>query len=165
MLLRKQRIKSEKILEHPTTLKLFLYLKAKEPNKIGVREAQKALEVKSSSTIAWHLEKLVEAEYIEHKANNKYVLTQKGLDKQDFKVPVLIPTQTIKGLMIPRIIFLLSFLIASVITVVILQFFAYIIALYVGIGSLILAIILVIREYIELRKQFRFYKFISEEKL
>lgn len=93
------------------------------------------------------------------------MLTQKGLDKQDFKVPVLIPTQTIKGLMIPRIIFLLSFLIASVITVVILQFFAYIIALYVGIGSLILAIILVIREYIELRKQFRFYKFISEEKL
>ena len=165
MLLRKQRIKPEKVLEHPTTLKLFLFLKAKDPHEIGVREAQRALEVRSSSTVAWHLEKLEEAGYVESKPNNKYVLTKKGTEKQDLMVPVLIPIQTIKGLMIPRNIFLLSFLIVSAMTVIISLFFTYIIATYVGLAGLIVGSLLVFREYLFLRKQFRFYKFMSDEEV
>jgi hypothetical protein len=85
------------------------------------------------------------------------------LEKQDFRIPVLIPAQTIRGLMIPRIIFLLSFLVVSVIIVIVSLFYTYLISTYVGLASLIVAIALVIREYLELRKQLRFYKFISDE--
>ncbi len=162
MFLKRRKIVPEKHLEHPTTLKLFLYIKSKNPKEVGVREAQRALELKSSSTIAWHLEKLEEAEYVEKRANNKYVLTKEGLEKQDFKIPILIPAQTIRGLMIPRIVFLLSFLVTSVLVVLIVQFYSHLIANYVGLASLMVAIALVIREYLELRKQIRFYKFMSD---
>ncbi len=163
MFLRKRTSKPEKVLEHPTTLKLYLFLKAKEPNEIGVREAQRALELRSSSTIAWHLDKLEEAQYVEKRANNKYILTKKGIEKQGLKVPVLIPAQTIKGLMIPRNIFLLSFLLVSAIAVVISLFYSYLVATYAGLAGLVVGSVLVFREYLQLRKQFRFYKFISEE--
>ncbi|RMG26435.1 MAG: ArsR family transcriptional regulator, partial [Methanobacteriota archaeon] len=40
-------------LEHPTTLRIFLLIRSK--GEVGVREVARKLDVKSPSTISWHL--------------------------------------------------------------------------------------------------------------
>ena len=149
-------------LDHPLTLKLYLYFKSKEPKEIGIREAQRALSIKSPSTVSWHLEKLVESNYVEKLPTNRYILSDNGKEMQELKIPVLVPAQTFRGIVFPRIIFLLSFLVTSIVIAIIIVWIHPMSAAIWGIVSLITSLILGLREYIYLQNQFKFYSFLKE---
>lgn len=151
-------------LDHPLTLKLYLYFKSKEPKEIGIREAQRALSIKSPSTVSWHLEKLVESNYVEKLPTNRYILSDNGKEMQELKIPVLVPAQTFRGIVFPRIIFLLSFLVTSIVIAIIIVWIHPMSAAIWGIVSLVTSLILGLREYIYLRDQFKFYSFLKERR-
>ncbi len=155
--------KSSNVLDHPTTLKIYLYLKTRFPHEVGIRETQRALELKSPSTISWHLDKLEDADIVKKLPSNMYVLTEKGEKRHDILVPVYVPAHLIKGIMIPRILFLFSFLVTSAIFTFVVVWFFPPIAAFCGAGCLVVGSILCFREYWALKRQFRFYSFIAEE--
>ena len=151
------------ILDHPTTLKIYLYMKAKAPKEVSIREAQRVLEVKSTSTVSWQLTKLEDAGYAEKLPTNKYKLTAKAEKKHEIKIPVLLPAQLIKGVIIPRNLFLLSFLLVAALISFILIWINPLLSSILGSVFFVIALTLGIFEYSFLRKQLRFYKFLSEK--
>ena len=151
------------ILDHPTTLKIYLYMKAKAPKEVSIREAQRVLEVKSTSTVSWHLTKLEDAGYAEKLPTNKYKLTAKAEKKQEIKIPVVIPAQLIRGVIIPRNLLLLSFLLVAAVISFILIWINPLLSSILGTVFIVIALALGIFEYSFLRKQLRFYRFLSEE--
>lgn len=151
------------ILNHPTTLKIYLYMKAKAPKEVSIREAQRVLEIKSTSTVSWHLTKLEEVGYAEKLPTNRYKLTSKAEKKHEIKIPVVIPAQLIKGVIIPRNLLLLSFLLVAAIISFIFIWINPLLSSILGTVFFIIALSLGIFEYSFLRKQLRFYRFLSEE--
>ncbi len=150
-------------LDHPTTLKIYLYMKARSPKEVSIREAQRILEIKSTSTVSWHLTKLEEAGYAEKLPTNRYKLTSKAEKKQEIKVPVVIPAQLIRGVIIPRNLLLLSFLLTAAIITFILLWINPLLAGILGTVFFVIALVIGIFEYSFLRKQLRFYKFLAVE--
>ena len=110
------------ILIHPATLKLFLFAKTLYPEDFGVREAKRKLDFNSPSTVLWHLEKLEESGLIEKLPTNRYKLEKKGLDIKDLQVPVKLSAQIIRGELIPRRLFLVTFLLTTFIITLVLIF-------------------------------------------
>ncbi|MHA2028712.1 MAG: winged helix-turn-helix domain-containing protein [Candidatus Kariarchaeaceae archaeon] len=75
------------ILTHPTTLRVFFYCK-KHPKKVQVRQAQRDLSIKSTSTVSWHLEKLMENGLVKQLSDNSYQLTSDGRELSTLQVPL-----------------------------------------------------------------------------
>ncbi len=100
-------------LDHPSTVKLFLYAQSVYPNCFGVREAKRKLEFNSPATVLWHLDKLVEANLIEKTPQNKYVLLSNGLNVNNITVPIDFSAHIIKGELKTRNTFFLAFVLTS----------------------------------------------------
>ncbi len=145
------------VLNHPATLKLFLFAKYVHPKDFGVREAKRNLDFNSPSTVLWHLEKLEEAELIEKLPTNRYRILQKGLSIKEIMVPVKFSAQIIKGELIPRRLFLISFLISSFIVTLALIFINPLIAAINGAVLAGLNSIFYILNYLTIKKQLSFY--------
>ncbi len=151
-------------LNHPATLKLFLFAKSVHPKDFGVREAKRSLDFNSPSTVLWHLEKLDEAELIEKLPTNRYRIVQKGLDIKEINVPVKFSAQIIRGELIPRRLFLISFLITTFIVTLILIFINPLAAAINGAVLVGLNCIFYILNYLTIKKQLSFYSWEKERK-
>lgn len=75
------------VLAHPTTVRLFFYCKSTEGD-IRVRQAQRDLDIKSTSTVNWHLTKLVDSGLMERRPNNSYILSDTGRAMNSIPVPI-----------------------------------------------------------------------------
>ena len=145
-------------LSHPSTLKLFLYAKSCYPNDFGVREAKRKLEFHSISNVAWHLNKLEEASLVEKLPSNRYKLLETSLKIKEIEVPVTLTAQLIRDEIIPKKVFLLSFMVTATLATIIVAFFNPLIAALNGIFLLIVNCIFYLEEYISTKKQLSFYK-------
>ncbi|MHA1868221.1 MAG: hypothetical protein ACTSXD_09265 [Candidatus Heimdallarchaeaceae archaeon] len=145
-------------LSHPSTLKLFLYAKSCYPNDFGVREAKRKLEFHSISNVAWHLNKLEEAGLVEKLPSNRYKLLETSLKIKEIEVPVTLTAQLIRDEIIPKKVFLLSFMVTATLATIIVAFFNPLIAALNGIFLLIVNCIFYLEEYISTKKQLSFYK-------
>ena len=159
-----QNLSEGDTLDHPTTLKVFLFAKAVYPRDFGVRETKRNLDFNSPSTVLWHLDKLVEAELIEKLPTNRYKLLSKGLEIKDITVPIKYTAQIIRGVLIPRRIFLLSFVITSFVVTFILIFIDPLIAAILGSTLLGINMVLYFLNYIMIKKQLSIYSWENEEK-
>lgn len=149
-------------LDHPATLKLFLFAKAKFPESFGVREAKRNLDFNSPSTVLWHLDKLVEAELVEKLPTNRYKLLQAGLEIKEINVPIRYTAQIIKGELVPKRIFLLSFLITAFVITLTFIFINTLIAAILGTVLLGINCILYFLNYYMIRKQLQYYSWEKE---
>ena len=86
-------------LEHPTTLRIFLYCLDKM-NSISVREAQRDLELNSPNTVTWHFEKLLRDNLIERGSNSQYNITEIGSSQRSFSLPTQLQYRYIRGKLI-----------------------------------------------------------------
>ena len=150
-------------LDHPATLKLFLFAKAVYPKDFGVREAKRKLDFSSPSTVLWHLEKLVEADLLEKLPTNRYKLLKKGLDIREINVPIKFSAQIIKGELVPRRIFLFSFLITAFIITFILIFINPRVAAINGVVLLGLNCFFYLLNYLTIKKQLNYYSWEKEK--
>lgn len=147
-------MKNSDLFNNPTTLRIFLYLKDKVNSDIGIRETQRALKLKSVTSVTWHLEKLETHGYVTRTPSNRYTLTEKALEIDNFQVPILISTKIIAGNMVPNLIFQLSFLVTMIIVIFSL--------LFVGVNSLVIISLSLITLFIEVILSI--YKWISIDK-
>lgn len=145
-------------LSHPSTLKIFLYAKSCYPKDFGVREAKRKLEFHSISNVAWHLNKLEEAGLVEKLPSNRYKLLETSLKIKELEVPVTLTAQLIRDEIIPKKVFLLSFMVTATLATIIVAFFNPLIAALNGIFLLIINCIFYLEEYISTKKQLSFYK-------
>ncbi len=144
-------------LDHPVTLKLFLYAKTIYPEDFGVREAKRKLDFNSPSTVLWHLDKLVESNLIEKLPTNRYKLLQAGLDIKEIIVPVKYTAQIIRGELIPRKILLISFLATAFVVTLIFTFINLQIAAILGTVLLGINVFLYTLNYLSIKRQFSYY--------
>lgn len=100
---------------HPIPLKIVMYARSKPEGIIGVRELANELEVKSVSTVVWHLDKLQDAGYLEKTPSNKYQLTEKGKTMNSLELKINYPVWYFKGTLLPAQSLVLGFLITAVI--------------------------------------------------
>jgi hypothetical protein len=152
-------------LEHPTTLRIFLYLRhsnSKSSDTIGVRETQRALRIKSPSIAKWHVEKLENAGFIEKLSSNRFQLTDVGLN-QNIRVPVKISVLLVKGIIIPKISFLATLVFISVIITIGFAFWKPLVGAINGILSLFAILAFLIIQFIKLRKDLQSYNMFLEE--
>ncbi|MHA1420331.1 MAG: hypothetical protein ACTSPO_15560 [Candidatus Heimdallarchaeaceae archaeon] len=151
-------------LDHPLTLKLFLYAKTIFPEDFGVREAKRNLDFNSPSTVLWHLEKLVEANVIEKLPTNRYKLLEQGLDIKEINVPVRYTAQIIRGELVPRRIFLMAFVVSAFVVSLVLIFIDPLIAAILGTTLLGINSILYFLNYLIIKKQLSYYSWVKEKK-
>ncbi|NPD89632.1 MAG: helix-turn-helix transcriptional regulator [Asgard group archaeon] len=152
-----QEDKISRVLEHPTTLKLFIYLRSKTKEDIGVRETQRAVSLKSPSTAVWHLDKLEEAGLIEKLPSTLYRLSQEGKQLYRFQIPIRITTHFIRGFLIPRSAFQLSFIISMIISTFILVWFYPLLAAINGLLGMCVIVFISFSNLKSIENQMRFY--------
>jgi len=150
-------------LDHPLTLKLFLYAKAIFPDDFGVRQAKRNLDFNSPSTVLWHLEKLVEANLLEKLPTNRYKLLQSGLDIKEINVPVKYTAQIIRGELIPRRIFLISFVITAFLITLVFAFLNPFVASILGSALLGINALLYFLNYLTIKRQLSYYSWEKEK--
>jgi len=150
-------------LDHPVTLKLFLYAKTIFPEDFGVREAKRKLDFNSPSTVLWHLDKLVEANLIEKLPTNRYKLFQSGLEIKEINVPVRYTAQIIRGELVPRRIFLMSFIVSAFVISLVLIFIDPLVAAILGTTLLFINSILYVLNYLTIKKQLSYYSWGKEK--
>ncbi len=150
-------------LDHPSTLKLFLFARSMYPEDFGVREAKRKLEFNSPSTVLWHLDKLTEANLIEKLPTNRYKLVKTGLDIKEINVPIKFSAQIIKGELIPRRIFLISLLLTAFIVTFVFIFINPLVASINGAVFLAISCILYVLNFLSVKKQLSFYSWERDE--
>lgn len=150
-------------LDHPVTLKLFLYAKAIFPDDFGVRQAKRNLDFNSPSTVLWHLEKLVDANLLEKLPTNRYKLLQSGLDIKEINVPVKYTAQIIRGELIPRRIFLISFVITAFLITLVFAFLNPFVASILGSALLGINALLYFLNYLTIKRQLSYYSWEKEK--
>ncbi len=151
-------------LDHPLTLKLFLYAKTIFPEDFGVREAKRNLNFNSPSTVLWHLEKLVEANILEKLPTNRYKLLEQGLEIKEINVPVRYTAQIIRGELVPRRIFLMAFIVSAFVISLVLIFIDPLVAAILGATLLGINSILYFLNYLAIKKQLSYYSWVKEKK-
>ena len=108
------------ILSHPTTLRLFFYCK-KHPEKVNIRQAQRDLYIKRTSTLSWHLEKLAENGLMEQLPDNSYQLTTSGRELSSMQVPLQQVVYFIGNNPVTALTFLTVFVLTSTIIPIVLS--------------------------------------------
>jgi DNA-binding HxlR family transcriptional regulator len=109
------------VLSHPTTLRIFFYCK-KHPDKVNIRQAQRDLAIKSTSTVSWHLEKLAENGLMEQQPDNSYQLTPTGRELSSLQVPLQQVVYFVGNNPVTSQTFLTVFVLTSTIIATILSF-------------------------------------------
>ena len=161
----KNSVEIDSVLEHPTTLRVYLYLRYffdKSSKNIGIREIQNALKMKSPSIAKWHMEKLEVAGIVEKLSSNRYILSELGSSLKK-RIPVKLPAQMVKGFYVPRIVLLLVFLIISCIITIAFSFWNPAFGAVNGTLTLIVAISILILHFITLRKEMKVFDINIEE--
>lgn len=145
----------EEIFHNPTTLRIFLYLRSLTEADVGVRETQRALNLNSPSTASWHLEKLMNVGFVEKLPSNRYYLTSSGKTYQDFEIPLIVSVKLVRGILIPKFIFLIVFLLLDILFTI----YIWLLVrdpLLIGINgamSLLLALVIVVYFWITFNRQ------------
>ena len=153
----KEENKINSVLEHPTTLKLFIFLRSKAKDCVGIREAQRAIFLKSPSTVLWHFDKLEEAMLVEKLPSTRYRLTQEGKKLYRFQIPIRITAHFIRGFLIPRNAFQLSFMISMIISTFILVWFYPLLAAINGLLGMCVIVFISFSNLKNIETQMRFY--------
>jgi hypothetical protein len=134
-----------KVLGHPTTLGVFIYMQRKSRN-VGVREVQRALKISNPSTAYWHLNKLLEENIIIQHSDNSYEL--KSEYEKINKIPININMNyyLVKGRLFPNLFVLLIFvLMISISLIITISLEMFVFSSIVGIISIMVVIILLIK--------------------
>ncbi len=100
------------IFQNPLTLELFLHCKNKG-GAVGIRETQRALGIKSASSVHWHFNKLIDMGLLEQNPDNSFVLTEKGKGMRSLQVPINFPFRVLKGRAVNASVFQLAYLLFS----------------------------------------------------
>lgn len=150
-------------LEHPTTLKIYLLVRSKHPQDIGVREVQRELNLKSPSIASWHLEKLEIAGILCKMHSNRYKLSESEATRGKLPIPLKTSVKLYRGLFIPPIFLLLGFLITMSILTFILMFVNTMIAAFNGTFGLVGGVVICLFEYRRVVSQIKKYTQKPEE--
>lgn len=84
-------------------LVIYWHLLTRSQNDFGVREIQRALDYSSPSIVSHHLQKLIDLGLVEKTPSNRYYL------KKTVKVGVLKHFTQIRGILLPRYVFVAVF--------------------------------------------------------
>lgn len=133
-------------LEHPTTLRIFLYCLDKM-NSISVREAQRDLELNSPNTVTWHFEKLLRDNLIERGSNSQYNITEIGSSQRSFSLPTQLQYRYIRGKLIPLKYFQFGFLLSTLVLSLLLAIYSISLAFAVAIFSLFIMLLISLGEF------------------
>ena len=133
-------------LEHPTTLRIFLYCLDKK-NSISIREAQRDLDLKSPNTVTWHFDKLLRDNLIERGSNSQYNITEIGSSQKSFSLPTQLQYRYIRGKLIPLKYFQFGFLLSAILFSIILLIFSIELAFGMAIFSLFVMLVISIGEF------------------
>lgn len=126
---------------------IFLYLKT--INKpMGVREIQRSLNISSTGSTHWHLQKLVENGLIDQTEDNKYKITQKYENLKTIPLRVVLNHYLIGNKLVPNVFFLIFFLMNSLI-LLLLSFFLNLltVSFFIGLFSNFISLVAVFRFY------------------
>lgn len=134
------------ILSNPTTLKIYYYCLTMK-REVGIRDTQRALMIKSSSTVAWHFDKLVIAGIIKQLMNNRYIITEEGMKIKQIKIPIDHSIHLVNGRFVPDIIFRITFLITSLLVIILTSYYNTSFALSQAILTILVLIGLSFRDY------------------
>ncbi|OLS32371.1 MAG: hypothetical protein HeimAB125_09610 [Candidatus Heimdallarchaeota archaeon AB_125] len=150
-------------LEHPTTLKIYLLVRSKHPQDVGVREVQRELDLKSPSIASWHLDKLEIAGLLDKLKSNRYKLSEVEETRRKLQIPLKTSVKLYRGLFIPPIFLLLGFLITMSILTIIFMFVNTTIAAFNGTFGLVGGVIICLIEYRRVVSQIKNYTQKPEE--
>lgn len=99
----------QQLFANSTTLQVFLYLRQRDIEEVGVRELQRELKFASPSTASWHITKLEEAGLALKLDSNKFTLTNKGKNLSTVDIPVNMGHYFLRGHLIAPYNLLLFF--------------------------------------------------------
>ncbi len=150
--------KFEQILTNPITLKIFIFLKSKNPGSVGIREVMRATKMKSSSTVSRHLETMDEIGLVQKLPSNRYVLTSNGLSIRSFQVPVKLTTNLFKGYFVPISTYQISFLVVMSLLTFILLWYDMLLAAINGLVGLIIGLLISLKQWFTIMKQMKAYR-------
>lgn len=140
-------------LEHPISLKIFLYTRSKSPESVGIREVQRALMMASSNTVQRHFHRLEDEGLVEKLPSNRFILTPEGSSKQAMQIPVKISSYLFKGVFITSNLFLLSFLVTIFVLTLIIAFYKPLLAIINGLIGLLVSVIITYLQFRKNKKQ------------
>jgi hypothetical protein len=109
------------LFSHPITLQLFMF-GLHERQEISLRDAQRKLGIKNPSSVHWHINKLVDAGVMKQHPNNRYSVTEIGLQLKSINIPIPSNYLIFNGTLYNSIIFNLAFIISALLINVILLF-------------------------------------------
>lgn len=147
----------ESILENPLTLKIFIYIKSKNTESVGIREVMRATNMNSSSTVSRHLDKLDEGGLIQKLPSNRYILTSEGSSLKNIQVPVKLSANIVKRSFVTIISYQISFLIMMIITVFIVIWFDRLYAGIIGLVGLAISLLIGFKHWRVIKKQMSVY--------
>ncbi len=144
---------SKVILENPVTLKLFIFVKSKNPESVGIREAMKATGMSSSSTASRHLDKLEEHNLIQKLPSNRFTLTSEGLKMRSFDVPITVPAYLVKGNFVTVLSYQLTFIVIMIISSFILLWIDKLLATINGLLGLFVVLYVIFNQWRTIKQQ------------
>ena len=140
-------------LDHPISLKIFLYTRSKSPESVGIREVQRALMMASSNTVQRHFHKLEDSGLVEKLPSNRFILTPEGSRKQAMQIPMKISSYYLKGAFITSNLFLLSFLTTMFVLTFAIAFYKPLLAIINGLIGLLVSIIITYFQFRKIKTQ------------
>ncbi|KKK74419.1 hypothetical protein LCGC14_2883960 [marine sediment metagenome] len=139
------------ILAHPVTARVFIYLR-QQNRPAGVREIQKKLNLGSSSTSYWHLNKLHQEHVIEQLPGNKYQLSQEYMKINKIPLTVKLDHYIVGGKAVPGLLLLISFIMLVILAMFgMIMFQLWIQIAIIGLIALIVTLVFLIDFYKNLR--------------
>lgn len=112
------------VFSHPITARVFIYLRQhKDP--IGVRDVQRKLNLGSSSTSYWHLNKLLELGVVKQVQGNRYELIDEYATIKRIPLNVNLEHYIIGDKIVPGLFFILAFNFFILVSIIILFTFNF----------------------------------------
>ena len=127
----------EKILSHPVTLSVFVYMHKKKV-AVGVREVQRELHISNPSTAYWHLNKLLGEHIAIQHGDNSYELSEEYKSINKLPLTIRMEYYLFNGKLYPNFLTLTIFsimIVISLLITVILQLWVY--SSFVGLLSIL----------------------------
>lgn len=135
----------EEVLSHPTTASVFAYLRKKN-QAVGVREVQHKLNIPSSATAFWHLNKLAKSNIVKQLPNRTYVMEDEYLLINQVPLTIIMDHFLLYGKYIPQYYIIILFsLLVSLTTVILIVVSDIILVSFFNIFSFIVLLIFVVR--------------------
>ncbi len=139
--------KLEEFLVNTNITSIFLFLKtANKP--MGVREIQRKLNISSTGSTHWHLQKLVDNGLVDQTEDNKYKIAKKYETLKTIPLRVVLKHYLVGNKLVPNVFFLIFFLV-NMLLFLLSTFLLnlWIISFFIGFFSNLISLIAVIRFY------------------